>query len=214
MVRLLLILPTLITLAACTPDDAPVAAADRAAASATAGEQPQTVGGWRSDMAAYSGMGEPVAAFRTSMHGGGEIGSEELRGRWTILAFWGLWSEDSLADLPFMAAVTSAADQDPALDFLAVHTPPLSGNRENTLGGYLSLDQALQERGASWRTAVDDDGTMLSAFGLTDLPVYLLVAPDLTIVGVHRALSETPEDGVKPMFRGVAELRRRKAAED
>jgi hypothetical protein len=55
---------------------------------------------------------------------------------------------------------------------------------------------------------------MLSAFGLTDLPVYLLVAPDLTIVGVHRALSETPEDGVKPMFRGVAELRRRKAAED
>jgi hypothetical protein len=212
------LLPVLVTgllVASCAPRPPEAATPDATAAPAAviapAPAEPETVGGWRIDRAAFTGIGEAAAAFRAPIHGGGEIGSEELRGRWTILAFWGLWSEDSLADFPYIRALSSAADQDPDLDFLALHIPPALGQTEGALGAYLSIDQGLSERGGGWKTALDSDGSIAAAFGVARAPTYLLIGPDLRIEAFHGELNESPEDGIKPLIRGVAELKKRTA---
>ena len=44
------------------------------------------------------------------------------------------------------------------------------------------------------------------------MPAYILVGPDLTIEGYRGALSATPDDGIKSVIRGVAEIRKQVAA--
>jgi hypothetical protein len=59
--------------------------------------------------------------------------------------------------------------------------------------------------------AIADDA-VATAFAVDRKPFYLLIGPDLTIEAWRGALSATPEDGIKPVIRGVAEIKRQIAA--
>lgn len=169
---------------------------------------PAPVDGWISDARTYPLIGKPVPEFSAELAAGGVFDREALRNRWTIIGFWGLWSADSLADVRYMSALASAADQDPDLDFVGVHTPPAPASSGPAFGVYESLEQGLADQGGSWTTAVDGDGSAAAAFQAPEPPVYLLVGPDLTIEAWRGPLHDTPEEGIKPVIMGVAEVRK------
>jgi hypothetical protein len=150
------------------------------------------IDGWEIEQTAYALSNTPLPALTGTRPDGSAFTTESLRGRWTIL---GLWPGPAPADeANFAAALSSAADQDPDLDVLIIHAPG-----------------AAPQPAPPW-PMLEDSGTMISALALPTKPAYLLVGPDLTIEGYRGALSSTPDDGIKSVIRGVAEIRRQIAA--
>ncbi len=139
---------------------------------------------------------------------GTSLSAEDLRGQWTIVTFWGLWSEDSIADLRFMKALDRAIDQDPELNFAAIHVPQPGDEIEAPYGAYLSLQQGLADQGAPFPTAEDANGSASSSLGITSTPTYLLIGPDLAIEAQRGAIAPDETDGIKSMLQGVAEIRK------
>ncbi len=188
-------------IAACgqPPTGAAPQAQGAAAASVESGATPieakLAVPGWETDAAAYVGMGTTAPAFTGAYADGTAFSHESLRGRWTILGF-DAFDTSSEDEKTFIAALNSAADQDPDLDFLQVFEMPTD---------------VTAPRVTKW-PSIADKGEAAEAFGLASTPAYLLIGPDLTIEGYRGALSSTPEDGVKPVFRGVHEIRKQIAA--
>ncbi len=173
---------------------------------------PAPVEGWISDARTYALIGKPVPDFSATLPDGGTLTGEMLRGRWTILGFWGLWSADSLADVRYMTALASAVGQDPDLDFIGIHTPPVPVSSGPAFGVYDSLVQGLADQGGVWTTAIDADGSTAAAFQTAEPPIYLLIGPDLTIEAWRGDLNDTPEDGIKSVIFGVAEIRKQISA--
>lgn len=134
-----------------------------------------SVEGWETDTSAYALIGATLPAFAAKHADGRDFAADVLRGRWSILGVTGT-EPLSKDETIYVAAASSAADQDPDLDFLIV--------------------------------SVTDAG----ALNLPASPAYLLVGPDLTIEAYRGALSSTPQDGIKPVFRGVAEIRKQVSA--
>jgi len=184
-------------LAACSPQPTAEVAAVPAApqeASPPASTLPSAViDGWEIDQTAYTKLNTQLPAFSTTGSGGVTLTSESLRGRWTILGLWDA-APPPAEEASFADALNSAVDQDPDLDLLMIH-------RTGPAGGDVW----------PWPLVIDD-GKIATAIGAPALPAYLLVGPDLTIEGYRGALSATPEDGIKPVIRGVGEVRRQIAA--
>lgn len=199
--RGLLAASTFLALAACgQPPTEPAPPAQGAAASPVEGsttpiEAKVAVPGWETDAAAYIGMGTTVPPFSGASADGTAFSHESLRGRWTILGF-DAFDTSSEDEKIFIAALNSAADQDPELDFLQVFKMP---------------PDVTAPPVTKW-PSIADNGAAAEAFGLASTPAYLLIGPDLTIEGYRGGLSATPEDGVKPVFRGVHEIRKQIAA--
>lgn len=196
----------LIALGGCEkpPQSAQAPAAETAApAEATPPPQPEaaastaSVEGW--DGSGTTKLGKPLAEFEFEKIGGGKVEASSLRGRWTVLALWSASDAASLADEDYIRAVLSAADQDPDLDFLSVH-----------IRTDATADPAKAFKGKPWPTLLADDKA-LQSFAVSALPVYLLIGPDLVIEASRGALAKTP-DGIKPMFRGIAEVKKQVAA--
>lgn len=152
-------------------------------------------------------LGAPAPQFSAPLHDGGQATLETLRGHWTILAFWGAWSAESLADATYISALVSAAGQDPDLEVLTIHSPRDAASAGEALGTYASLDAFLADKGEPWPTVLDADGVVRSTFGVTWTPSYVLVGPDLIVRGFRTDLSLTPDNGIKDVIRGVAEIR-------
>jgi hypothetical protein len=70
---------------------------------------------------------------------------------------------------------------------------------------------AASSAAPSW-PHVTDDGTIARALSISTTPAYLLIGPDLTIEAYRGALTATPDDGIKSVIRGVAEIRKQVAA--
>jgi hypothetical protein len=179
-----------------------------AAPEAPAASPSITVEGWQTDTADYPMLGMTLPTFSAPLHGGGTVTQDALRDHWTILGFWNSGSDDSVADARYIQALNSAAGQDPDLAFLSVHIPAAGGAPPETK----SLDAWFSEQGGPWPTALDADGSLASTFMVSKLPTYLLVGPDLTIEGYRGALNATPDDGIKSVIRGVAQIRKQIAA--
>jgi hypothetical protein len=169
---------------------------------------------WSTDRAAYPLVTTTAPAFSADLNGGGKASLDTLRGHWTILEFWGLWSDDAIADARFTRALVSAAGADPDLEFLSIHTPPGPGRGSEALGTFLSLDSWFKSQGGPWPTAMDTDGKIAEAFRVTSVPTYLLIGPDLTIEGYRGQLASTPDEGIKSVIKGYAEIRKQIAAPD
>lgn len=154
------------------------------------------IDGWEIDMTAYAQNGQALPAFTLRKGDGADFTSASLRDRWTIL---GVWPEGELPpqESTFVAALNSAVNQDPALDLLMIVPPAPAGT--------------LLTIPADW-PSMTDDGAARAALALPATPAYLLIGPDLTIEGYRGALSATPEDGIKSVIRGVAEIRKQIAA--
>lgn len=174
----------------------PAAAAEQTAPPAPAVRQRAMVEGWDTDLNSFSLIGSTLPSFALSQTDGTELTQENLRGRWTIIGFSAPTEALAMPENDYVAALNSAADQDPDLDFLAVRpaavTPPPATP-------------------PAWPTLYDEKGYATN-LGITTAPSYLLVGPDLTIEGYRGALSTTPDDGIKSVIRGVAEIRKQVAA--
>ena len=203
------ILTAAIALAACQQEtaDQPAAAPQEAPAAETAAAVTKParadVEGWQTDPASYAMLGGTIPAFSLDRVGGGKVTQEDLRDRWTILGFWNATVAGIEDESRFIRALNSAADQDPDLDFRTV---------------YLKLDAAdmdiakwFDNNGGAWPTLIDT-GDAVSLFSIQQTPAYLLVGPDLTIEAYRGALTTTPDDGIKSVIRGVAEIRKQVAA--
>ena len=159
--------------------------------------------GWQTTTAAHPLIGQTAPDFLLQKVGGGSVSREQLRGRWTILGFWNATLAGVEEETRYIRALNSAVDQDPDLDLLTI---------------YLKLDAAgtdigkwfANNGGDPWPTLVDEGGAD-DAFGIGVLPAYLFIGPDLTIHAWRGALSDDT-DGIKPMIRGVAEIRKQLAS--
>ncbi|HEX5008309.1 MAG TPA: TlpA disulfide reductase family protein [Hyphomonadaceae bacterium] len=201
----LLILSVGVLLAACQretvasqepgPAPAPPVAVD------VSSRQAGHIEGWQTHGAVCNLLTTPE--FSLQKLGGGSVTHEQLRGRWTILGFWNATLAGVADEVRYLRALNSAANQDPDLDLVTV---------------YLKLDAAgtdvagwfAKNGGDPWPTLIDEGGAG-GTFGVTVLPAYFLIGPDLTIRACRGALSSDP-DGIKSVIRGVAEVRRKVAA--
>lgn len=172
----------------------------------------EEIHGWVMSPDGYQLFNTITPGFRGSQHKGGLVSQDTLRGKWTIMAFWGLWSEDSLAEARYLAALSTAAKQDRGLNFLSVHTPPGPERGDEALGGFLSLDSWFADNGGAWPTLMDRDGRIAATFAVDTVPKYLLIGPDLTIEAWRGPIAGTSEDGIKSAIRGVAEIKKQIAA--
>ncbi len=187
---------TLFALAACgqplaTKTAEPQAARREPAPPELAATPGAPIEGWETDPLVFSRIGSTLPAFKSEQPNGPELTQANLRARWTILGF-AAPDAASAQENAFVAALSSAADQDPDLDFLQVNGSPANA-------------------ASAWPT-VRDNGAIATSAGIDRTPAYLLIGPDLTIEGYRGALSETPDDGIKSVIRGVAEIRKQIAA--
>lgn len=168
-----------------TPAPAPVAPPAASAA----------IDGWEIDQTAYAKVGSILPTYAVKQANGADATAEALRGRWTIL---GVWPDTGATpdEANFAAALSSAANQDPDLDVLIVQQ---------------KHEGAAPATPPQW-PVLTDDGTVARAIAAPALPAYLLIGPDLTIEGYRGALTATPDDGIKSVIRGVAEIRKQVAA--
>lgn len=194
--RTVLFAASFAALAACSPAPVETAQAPTQPGIATV-TQAKTAGidGWEIDMTAYSRIGTLLPAYSVKQPNGMDATQEALRGHWTIL---GIWPDAGATpdEANFATALSSAADQDPELNVLIVQ-PKHEGVAPATP--------------PQWPVLVDD-GAVSKAVAAPALPAYLLIGPDLTIEGYRGALTATPDDGIKSVIRGVAEVRKQIAA--
>lgn len=193
-----------LALAACGQPPAESPAAPAAEAPATpelpgAAKPPRaSVEGWETDVTTYSKIGAQLPAFTAWGDELTEFTAETLRGRWTIVSV--ITAPLPPEEASYLAALASAANQDPGLDVLMVDPNPGPTSWPG--------DKAVI---SGW-PVVTSASDLVTALALPASPSYLLIGPDLTIEAWRGALSATPEDGIKPAIRGVAEIRRRVAA--
>ncbi|RYG33832.1 MAG: hypothetical protein EON93_09010 [Burkholderiales bacterium] len=173
-----------------------VPAAEQTAPGMPATGQRASVEGWETDSGALSILGSTLPAFALSQANGTELTQENLRGRWTIIGFATSDADRAKAENDYVAALNSAADQDPDLDFLAINPKPTTPPPATP---------------PAWPTLYDETD-YAKQLNVTVTPSYLLIGPDLTVEGFRGALVDTPDDGIKSVIRGVAEIRKQVAA--
>lgn len=195
--RFMLFAASISALAACgqaPADNVEATPATEAIAAVAPAGPSKGIDGWEIDMTAYGKIGSAIPAFAGKLANGTEVTAEGLRGHWTIIGVWP--AEGVPAEEPaFTAALNSAVDQDPDLDLLMIHHKVEGADAPTH----------------PWPTLMDD-GPINASLALPATPAYLLVGPDLTIEGYRGALSASPDDGIKSVIRGVAEVRKQVAA--
>jgi hypothetical protein len=178
--------------AAQQPPEAPVAGIVKAS----------SVEGWETTSKAYPLIGATLPEFKAKrLGGGGEATQDSLRDRWTIIGFWSGSAPAAQEEMRYIGALNSAANQDPDLDFLSVYLEA---------GG--DFDVQIWGAGANAWPTLQGDAALIDTFGVANTPAYLLIGPDLTIEAYRGALAETPDDGIKSVIRGVAEIKKQIAA--
>lgn len=195
--RTILFAASIAALAACgqAPAEPVQASAEQVSPAVAPAPAPAAIDGWEIDQTAYSKVGSALTAYSVKQANGKDATAEALRGHWTIL---GVWPDTgaSADEANFAAALSSAAGQDPDLDVLIVQQ---------------KHEGSAPATPPQWPVLIDD-GTVAKAIAAPVLPAYLLIGPDLTIEGYRGALTATPDDGIKSVIKGVAEIRKQVAA--
>ncbi|MDX2235599.1 MAG: TlpA disulfide reductase family protein [Hyphomonadaceae bacterium] len=149
-------------------------------------------------------VGRRIPAFTAELSTGAQYSSRALRGRWTVIQFWGVWCGDCQRDADHTAAFARAADQDPGLDFLTVHVDTRSGR-------WPSVNAYLAEKAIAYPVILDPDRTLYRAFEMQWVPTYLVVDPQGVVRAFRTDLSrdDAPDGGVKAFVQQIAALRGR-----
>lgn len=187
---------SLVVLAACsgpTPSSSGAPQAQTAAAEQKADPRPRT----------YALMGQPIPAFRAELASGGVLTDKDLRGKWTVIDFWGIWCPDCMVDAPHVQALSTAIAQDPDLRFITVHV-------DRRYGRWSSVAEYMAEKQQTYPVLLDPDKSIRDAFQIKWVPSYLVVDPQGVVRGYRTDLSQDadPEGGVKAFIKQIAELRR------
>lgn len=155
----------------------------------------------------YEYLGEEVPRFSGQLVDGSAFSSDLLLGKWTVIEVWGIWCHDSMKDAKYAAALSTALTQDPAVDFMSIHTPQNAKRAAKATKSYASVSDWFDEKGWAFPTVVDADASIRTALKVRWTPTYLVIAPDLTVQGFRTGLSDAGELAVKDFVRDIAETR-------
>ena len=185
------------------PAAAPAAATEEAPAPAAAPEA-------ETRPAAYALLGQKLPAFTAPMADGGTFDSSAIN-RWTVIAVWGVWCSDCVADGPYVDALARAIAQDPDLDFISIHVPA-NANRatpDELYGKYGSLEAYFASAGYSAPSVVlDNDASLRQLLQISWTPSYLVVSPDGVVRGFRTDLRVIEDQPVKTFIQDIAEVRK------
>jgi thiol-disulfide isomerase/thioredoxin len=135
--------------------------------------------------------GEPAAELSLPLAAGGNFDLAEHRGEVVIIDFWASWCGPCRAALPRLSAFASRmAEAGLPVKVITVNT----SERERDPARRTAL--VLEERdaiGFDLPIAVDLQGTVADAWGVTALPTTVIVAPDGTLAEIHRGAGEDYE---------------------
>ncbi len=155
----------------------------------------------------YEGLGKSLPAFSARTTDNQRIRHTQFEGRWTVLQIWGIWCHDSLRDAPYAAALATAIEQDPDLDFLTLHTPYNAKTAKRGKQAYVRVADWLTEKGYTYPTLVDEDASLRDVLKIRWTPSYLLIGPDLSVQGFRTGLSDAGDMAVKQFIQDIATLR-------
>lgn len=155
----------------------------------------------------HENLGTMIAPFAGKTASGDDYSSDALLGNWTVIEVWGLWCHDSMNDAPYAAALSTALNQDPDVDFMSVHTPHTKDEADKAYADYGSVAAYFEEKGYSFLTVVDEDASIRTALNIRWTPSYLLIAPDGTLQAFRTGLADAEGDPVKDFVRAISEIR-------
>ena len=188
-----LMLGVLVMSAACSPAPAPTEGAKADAQTAAAADKrPKS----------YALMGQSIPPFRATLSAGGSLTEADLKGKWTVVDFWGIWCPDCMRDADHVAALHRAIQQDPELRLVSVHV-------DKRTGAYASVQDYVTQKQIAYPVLLDPDKSLYVAFQITWVPSYLVIDPNGVVRGFRTDLStETdPQGGVKKFIQDIAALR-------
>ena len=100
-------------------------------------------------------LGKPLFQFEAPQIGGGIFNSDSLRGKWTVMTFWGVWCHDSRNDAENIAAVAAHFADHPDVQFMSLHVPYNRDFLDKRFSKFDSVEAYFEDRGLSWPTALD-----------------------------------------------------------
>ena len=160
----------------------------------------------------YEGLGEKLPLLTGQMADGTAFTSDALEGRWTVIEAWGIWCHDSRRDAPYAAALATALNDEPTVDFMSVHTPQNAARAKKALRGHASVSAWFDEKGWAFPTLIDEDASLRDALKIRWTPTYLVIAPDLTVQGFRTGLADAGETAVEDFVADIAATQQNWAA--
>ena len=156
----------------------------------------------------YALLGEQLPHLTGTMMDGTPFDSTSLD-NWTVIDVWGIWCGDCMRDAPYVAALATAIDQDPGLDFLSIHTPASAARTtpEEMFKKYGSLEAYFAEKGYSYPVLVDTDASLRDALKITWTPSYILVSPEGVVKGYRSEFSAAEGEPIKDFMKDIARVK-------
>lgn len=156
----------------------------------------------------YELLGQKLPVFEAAMAAGSTFDSAEIE-RWTVIAVWGAWCAESLADGPYAEALSRAIAADPDLDFVTLHVPQDAARAtpDDMFGKHGSLEAYFESVSYTLPVILDTDGSLREALKIRWTPTYLVVSPDGVVRGFRTDLSVDTDQPVKTLIKDIARLR-------
>jgi thiol-disulfide isomerase/thioredoxin len=154
----------------------------------------------------YALLGAEIPDFSLATPDGRPVTREDLRGRWTVLDFWGIWCSDCRTDAPLTRELARLSEADPVIDFLAVHTPPSRARADEAFGPFGSVESYFGSIGGGYPTVIDTDADARERFRILWTPTYLLVGPDLKVRAFRTDISAGGADNPGRVLSAAREI--------
>jgi len=151
-------------------------------------------------------LGQSLIQFEAPLVGGGTFESENLRGQWTVMTFWGVWCHDSRNDAENIAAVAEHFADHPDVNFMSLHVPYNRDYLDQRFGNYASVEAYFEDAGVSWPVALDEESILRNWQKIRWTPTYLVIGPDMTIEAYRTDLSVAGEGAVERFIDEVETL--------
>lgn len=149
-------------------------------------------------------LGQSLFQFEAPLVGGDMFNSDSLRGKWTVMTFWGVWCHDSRNDAQNIAAVAARFADHPDVQFMSLHVPYNREYLDKRFGKFSSVEAYFDDAGVSWPTALDEEGILRNWQKIRWTPTYLVIGPDMT-VQAYRPELYTAGEGALERFIGEVE---------
>ena len=151
-------------------------------------------------------LGQTLFQFEAPQVGGGTFNSDSLRGKWTVMAFWGVWCHDSRNDAQNIAAIADHFSDHTSVQFMSLHVPWKREYVHRRFGDYDSVDAYFEDVGVSWPTALDEESILRNWQKIRWTPTYLLIGPDMTVQGFRTDLYKAGEGALDRFISEVEGL--------
>lgn len=151
-------------------------------------------------------LGQPLFQFEAPFVDGGTFNSDSLRGKWTVMVFWGIWCHDSRNDAQNISAVAKYFANHQAVQFMSLHVPYNRDYLDKRFGDYDSVEAYFTDAGVSWPTALDEESILRNWQKIRWTPTYLVIGPDMIVMAYRTDLSVAGEGAVERFMDEVEAL--------